>query len=185
MKKKNRGFSLIELIIAVAILVILTGLLAPQFMKYIESARRAKIIHELDTIQSAVEMAFTETLGDYADDITGLSNFAYIQGGKPGAQYPIAVEASLLEKSLCENLKSVLGEDKICKLNITLPLVDGEGISIQDVSRMQILYYPDAKDYDDYIELYKLGNYYYLSTLAEDNSIVYGEAQNWKSTPWN
>ena len=33
-KKNNKGFSLIELIIAIAILIILTGLLAPQFMKY-------------------------------------------------------------------------------------------------------------------------------------------------------
>lgn len=43
-KKNNKGFSLIELIIAIAILIILTGLLAPQFMKYIEKSREAKDI---------------------------------------------------------------------------------------------------------------------------------------------
>ncbi|WP_347134021.1 prepilin-type N-terminal cleavage/methylation domain-containing protein, partial [[Clostridium] symbiosum] len=37
----DKGFSLIELIIAIAILIILTGLLAPQFMKYIEKSRKA------------------------------------------------------------------------------------------------------------------------------------------------
>ena len=41
-KKNNKGFSLIELIIAIAILIILTGLLAPQFMKYIESDRLSR-----------------------------------------------------------------------------------------------------------------------------------------------
>ena len=42
-KKNNKGFSLIELIIAIAILIILTGLLAPQFMKYIEKSKAADI----------------------------------------------------------------------------------------------------------------------------------------------
>lgn len=50
MRKKERGFSLIELIIAIAILIILTGLLAPQFMKYIEKSRKAACLHAMDTI---------------------------------------------------------------------------------------------------------------------------------------
>lgn len=44
MKDNKKGFTLIELIIAIAILVILTGLLAPQFMKYIEKSRRAAMM---------------------------------------------------------------------------------------------------------------------------------------------
>lgn len=50
MRKKDRGFSLIELIIAIAILIILTGLLAPQFMKHIEKSRKAACLHAMDTI---------------------------------------------------------------------------------------------------------------------------------------
>lgn len=50
MRKKDRGFSLIELIIAIAILIILTGLLAPQFMKYIEKSRKAACLHAMNTI---------------------------------------------------------------------------------------------------------------------------------------
>lgn len=56
-KNKNKGFSLIELIIAIAILVILTGLLAPQFMKYIEKSREAKDIQAMDTVYSSVQAA--------------------------------------------------------------------------------------------------------------------------------
>lgn len=56
-KNKNKGFSLIELIIAIAILVILTGLLAPQFMKYIEKSREAKDMQTLDTVYSSVQAA--------------------------------------------------------------------------------------------------------------------------------
>jgi prepilin-type N-terminal cleavage/methylation domain-containing protein len=59
MKKNNKGFSLIELIIAIAILVILTGLLAPQFMRYIEKSREAKDMQTLDTVYEAAQAALT------------------------------------------------------------------------------------------------------------------------------
>lgn len=49
---KDKGFSLIELIIAIAILVILTGLLAPQFMKYIEKARKAKCMNNIEVVKT-------------------------------------------------------------------------------------------------------------------------------------
>lgn len=59
-KKNNKGFSLIELIIAIAILIILTGMLAPQFMKYIEKSRLAKDMQTLDTVYSAVQGAIAD-----------------------------------------------------------------------------------------------------------------------------
>ena len=37
--KNNRGFSLIELIIVVAIMAVLIGTLAPQYIKYVERSR--------------------------------------------------------------------------------------------------------------------------------------------------
>ncbi|MEG1902006.1 MAG: prepilin-type N-terminal cleavage/methylation domain-containing protein [Clostridium sp.] len=59
-KKNNKGFSLIELIIAIAILVILTGLLAPQFMRYMEKSREAKDMQALDTVYGAVQVALAD-----------------------------------------------------------------------------------------------------------------------------
>lgn len=59
-KKNDKGFSLIELIIAIAILVILTGFLAPNIIRYIEKSRVAKDMQTLDTVYEAVQIALTE-----------------------------------------------------------------------------------------------------------------------------
>ena len=37
----NKGFSLVELIIVIAIMAVLVGVLAPQFLKYVERSRKS------------------------------------------------------------------------------------------------------------------------------------------------
>jgi type IV pilus assembly protein PilA len=53
--KNNKGFSLVELIVVIAIMAVLVGVLAPQFMGYVEKSREATDIQNLDSIRTQVE----------------------------------------------------------------------------------------------------------------------------------
>lgn len=57
----NKGFSLMELIIVVAIMAVLIGVLAPQYLKYVEKSRESA---DLDNLQTVIT-----TLQVYASDI--------------------------------------------------------------------------------------------------------------------
>ena len=59
-KKNNKGFSLIELVIVITIMVILTALLAPQLLRYVEQSRAAKDGVTIDEVKRAVELALTD-----------------------------------------------------------------------------------------------------------------------------
>ena len=61
MKKiNNKGFSLVELIVVIAIMAVLIGVLAPQFMKYVEKSRESTDIQNLDTCVSAVRTYYAD-----------------------------------------------------------------------------------------------------------------------------
>ncbi len=55
-KLNNKGFSLVELIIVIAIMAVLIGVLAPQYLKYVEKSRVSADADQVDTFISAVEI---------------------------------------------------------------------------------------------------------------------------------
>ena len=60
MKKNNKGFSLVELIIVIAIMAILAGALTPALIKYINKSRRSADISNADTIRTACQTAMSD-----------------------------------------------------------------------------------------------------------------------------
>ena len=69
----NKGFSLMELIIVVAIMAVLIGVLAPQYLKYVEKSRESADLQAIDTMVSAIEIyaASNEVSGNLSCNTTG------------------------------------------------------------------------------------------------------------------
>ncbi len=60
MKKNNKGFSLVELIIVIAIMAILAGALAPALIKYINKSRRSTDVQNADSLRTALQTALSD-----------------------------------------------------------------------------------------------------------------------------
>lgn len=56
-KKNNKGFSLVELIVVIAIMAVLVGVLAPTLIGNIEKSRESKDLQNLDSIRQAAVTA--------------------------------------------------------------------------------------------------------------------------------
>lgn len=59
-KTNNKGFSLVELIVVVAIMAVLIGVLAPQFLRYVEKSRIQKDNTSIGEICNAAKIAMAD-----------------------------------------------------------------------------------------------------------------------------
>lgn len=60
MRESNKGFSLVELVIVIAIMAVLVALLAPQYIRYLEKSKVAKDDELLQNIQHVITLAVTD-----------------------------------------------------------------------------------------------------------------------------
>ena len=93
--KKNQGFTLVELIIVIAIIAILTAVAAPQYVKYVDKARLAKDQNEAASLQTIVlaHLVDVNSNDDATDNVDSATieftasgvSIAALSGGTNGA----------------------------------------------------------------------------------------------------
>ena len=78
--KNNKGFSLVELIIVIAIMAILVGVMAPQLIKYIEKTNVSSDTQLCDSIKTAITTAMMDpsVIASSNANIPTNSTFAYV-----------------------------------------------------------------------------------------------------------
>lgn len=59
-KTNNKGFSLVELIVVIAIMAVLVGVLAPQFLRYVEKTRLQRDNSAISEIATSIKAAMAE-----------------------------------------------------------------------------------------------------------------------------
>lgn len=80
-KTNNKGFSLVELIVVIAIMAVLIAVLAPSFLRYVEKSRNSTDMQNAAAIVNAVQV--------WAVD-AGLENSAAML--KPDTSYTVKVD---------------------------------------------------------------------------------------------
>jgi type II secretion system protein G len=65
-RKKQKGFTLVELLVVVAIIAVLAAILLPRFLGYTDKAREAQTMKDIRSMCTVVE-AFTATDGNYPE----------------------------------------------------------------------------------------------------------------------
>ena len=115
MKKNNKGFTLVELIVVLVILAILAAILVPTLLGYIERARQEKDFSTAQTVRVAAQAAIDQAYGDgvkagsTATKVTSIEDMDYdgwaAASGHTGKYEKLVFDLSGVDKAKVTNFK--------------------------------------------------------------------------------
>lgn len=107
MKKGTAGFTLVELIVVIAILGILAGIAIPVYSGYINKAKEAADLQVLDAVKTATIFAAVDTDTEHDANVTEITVSAAgdVTAYKDGTTSVTVAKDSAVEKEI----KSLLG----------------------------------------------------------------------------
>lgn len=130
----NKGFSLVELIIVIAIMAILVGVLAPNLLRYVEKTNVSADTQLADSVKTAITTAMMDpavinaTDGSASKFVTAHSTAAYVSitSDLEGAMFDSvketmgssAANAGALKTELIGKLKSAHADDADIQIQI-------------------------------------------------------------------
>ncbi|MBR4766179.1 MAG: type II secretion system protein [Clostridia bacterium] len=118
-RKDNKGFSLVELIIVIAIMVALVAMLAPQFVKYVAKSRNAVVTSAAEDVLATAKSEFALIHLTFSSNATS-GTIKIGRGSGTGAQ-PLAVTLTGLDFNEGDdgNLSGQDGFAKQCGIDST------------------------------------------------------------------
>ena len=135
-KTNNKGFSLVELIIVIAIMAILIGVLAPQYIKYVEKSRVSADEDTMDSVTKAIQTAVTDD--SYYDSITAGDNVVISGTADPVVGANLGPALSEYYGDLAgKKFKSKEYKNATCTITVS-QLVDGNGSNTGFTAERQV-----------------------------------------------
>lgn len=134
--KAQKGFTLIELMIVVAIIGILAAIALPQYQSYMARSQFTRVMAESSTLRTAIELCVSEGRGQ---DGTAQINVAGNQATNPSVCY-IDVAPSTLQSGSCDSGAAdqagggAASDSSMGCPAITIPTASDDGKSVKAIT---------------------------------------------------
>lgn len=129
----NKGFSLVELIVVVAIMAVLIGILAPQYLRYVEKSRLQKDNSAIAEVANAIKIAMADESINASIVYSGAgANNKITLAGAAGADKTVTFDTSALQaelnKTVGATVKTASSSYKKSTDAIVLTITDTDGV---------------------------------------------------------